>query len=1126
MTEPSPLEAIFFAALHKGAPPERAAYLDEACAGDPDLRRRVEKMLAAQAQAGSFLERPVQSPVATVDEPTTLEQPGTVIGSYRLLEQVGEGGMGLVFVAEQQQPVRRKVALKVLKPGMDTRQVIARFEAERQALALMDHPNIARVFDGGSTPAGRPYFVMELVKGLPVTEYCDRNSLPVRERLKLFVDVCAAVQHAHQKGVIHRDLKPSNVMVVSHDGTPVAKVIDFGIAKATGQQLTERTLVTGFGAVIGTLEYMSPEQAELNQLDIDTRSDIYSLGVLLYELLTGSTPLEKKRLKEAALLEVLRVIREQEPPRPSTRLLESQDTLPTISAQRQTEPAQLIRLVRGEVDWIVMKALDKDRNRRYETASAFGTDVQRYLQDEPVQACPPSAWYRFRKFTRRNRSALAVAGLILLVIVLAGGGGGWVLRDRAVRQARAANDLELALERAEFFQRKGERADALAAVSRAELLAGEAPPDPGQEERLGAVKERLAAESRDQEFIRRYEAVRLDVQGQFDFQAHSFNLMGGLPEYRDALARFGIAVGVLPPSEAAARIRGRPEPARGYLAAALDECLRYSPKQDEVSRKWLLTVLKAADGDPWRVRARQAVAAGDRDEIERLARDVDARSQPPSFLVLIASSIPNHPAPTRLKFLRRVRHAHQADLWANFELGYELQLGGRKAEAVRYFTAAVALRPDNPSLLASRGVMLAAAGDFDEAIADLRRSIELAPNYMTAWTNLSSTLERAGHVKEGLDASRKAVEIDPKEPLAWANLAHAHALVHEFQKALDDCDEALKLDPNFVLAWVNRGNVYLRLGRFDETITACNEALRLDRNLSVALSNRGAAYAELGRYDKSLEDCSAAIKLQPGRAEHHYALGGVLEKVGRQQESIAAYREAIKLRDNYPEAHSNLAIRLVMVGQFAEALAHFRRAEEISSKIPGGPYPTVRMRRSCERLVELDQRLPAFLDGSALPAGAGERIELATMCTYKRHYLSVSRFFADAFSDDPKLADDLRAGHRYNGACAVALAGVGQSQDGRDLDDEGRARLREQALDWLRADLEAWGRRLDKEPDQPRPHIIQILQHWLKDTDFSGVRGSEALTRLPETERQAWQKLWADVADTLARAQGEKSPKQ
>jgi serine/threonine protein kinase/tetratricopeptide (TPR) repeat protein len=410
------IKDIFLAALEKDAGAPRLSYLDEVCGQDIELKQRVEALLARHEAAGSFLESPAPALPPTTDEPAT-ERPGTVIGPYKLLQQIGEGGMGTVYMAEQTQPVQRKVALKIIKPGMDSRQIIARFEAERQALALMDHPNIARVLDAGATGTGRPYFVMELVKGNPITKYCDEHHLSPRERLDLFVPVCQAVQHAHQKGIIHRDLKPSNVLIALYDGKPVPKVIDFGVAKAMGQKLTEETLFTQFGQVVGTLEYMSPEQAEPNQLDIDTRSDIYSLGVLLYELLTGTTPIQRKRLKEAAILEALRIIREEEPPKPSTRLSTTEE-LPSIAANRGLEPKKLSGLVRGELDWIVMKALEKDRNRRYETANGLAMDLQRYLADEPVLAGPPSNSYRLKKFVRRNRgSVMAVAVVILALVV-------------------------------------------------------------------------------------------------------------------------------------------------------------------------------------------------------------------------------------------------------------------------------------------------------------------------------------------------------------------------------------------------------------------------------------------------------------------------------------------------------------------------------------------------------------------------------------------------------------------------------------------------------------------------------------------------------------------------------------
>jgi serine/threonine protein kinase len=416
MARPS-ADEVFDEAIRRTPGEDRAAYLDEACGGDTELRVRVDRLVQAFAEAGSFLESPAADLTDTTDHSSIAERPGMVIGHYKLLQQIGEGGFGVVFFAEQERPVKRRVALKVIKPGMDTRQVIARFEAERQALAMMDHPNIAKVYDAGATANGRPYFVMDLVKGVPISKYCDDHHLTPRQRLELFIPICQAVQHAHQKGIIHRDLKPSNVMVALYDGRSVPKIIDFGVAKATGPKLTDRTMFTEFGAVIGTFEYMSPEQAELNQLDVDTRSDIYSLGVLLYELLTGTTPLERRRLKDSALHEVLRLIREEEPPTPSTRISTAVD-LPAVAANRGTEPARLSGLVHGELDWIVMKCLEKDRNRRYESASSLARDIERYLHDEPVQACPPSVAYRLKKFIRRNKVGALTGSAVVLALVV------------------------------------------------------------------------------------------------------------------------------------------------------------------------------------------------------------------------------------------------------------------------------------------------------------------------------------------------------------------------------------------------------------------------------------------------------------------------------------------------------------------------------------------------------------------------------------------------------------------------------------------------------------------------------------------------------------------------------------
>jgi len=1200
------LEGILLGAVEINSPEERQVYLERACAGNEDLRAKLEQLMANYFRAGSFLEHPV-AVLETTTLPVQVEAPGTQIGPYKLLEQVGEGGMGVVYVAEQHHPVRRTVALKLIKPGMDSKQVIARFEAERQALALMDHPNIAKVLDAGTTDAGRPYFVMELVRGIPITEYCDQARLTVRQRLEVFVQVCRAVQHAHTKGVIHRDLKPSNVLVTSHDGIPVPLVIDFGVAKALGNELTEKTLHTGFAQMIGTPLYMSPEQAEFNKFGVDTRSDIYSLGVLLYELLTGVTPFDGLRLRTVNHDEFRRILREEEPPRPSNQLSTLGASLSTVSERRGVDPRKLTQTLHGELDWIVMKCLDKDRTRRYETASNFAADVQRYLNDEAVEASPPSKLYRLRKFARRHKAGLVMTALLFLAVVLGGSSWLWWIG----KQTGAESEARIALHEARELLEAEHWHEALSAARRAEgVLAGV-----GGDASLCQQARVLV---KDLEMARRLQEAQLCKMtikdGHFDDEAVA-------TAYATAFRDYGLDVERLDMRTAVEQVRTRSIHHR--LVAALDDWANTLWWHKLEGLGPLLALTRAADPDPWRNRLRDYQEGKDPKAVEELAATNGAEQLPvPTLVILGKLALMTASAERVAVLLTRVQQRHPDDFWiiqslmqlldtsqsgrmedmirfasisvalrphspgAHLNLGYALHRKGQLDEAFAEFREAIRLKKDYPLAHNNLGVVLEDKGQLDEAIAEFREAIRLQNDLPLVHNNLGFVLQKKGQLDEAIAEHRESVRLQKDFPGAHYNLGIALRNKGQLDEAIEEYREAIRLKKDYPEAHSNLGVALENKGQLDEAIAEYREAIRLKKdlpeghcNLGIALAkkgqldeaipeyreairlkkdfpeahcNLGIALKKKGQLDEAIAEFRETIRLKKDFFEGHENLGAALEKKGQLDEAIAEYREAIRLKNDYPEIHYNLgnalmeasrlaeavveyrqAIRLneglaevhcnlghvlLRSGQFHKAVEEFRRGHELGSKKPSWPYPSAQWIKGGERFIELEAKLPAILSGQEQPATAKERIEYAYIFQTKSMCAAAARYYREAFAANPALFATPGGSHHFNAACAAALASIGAGQDAAQLTNVERANLRQQALDWLRAELSNQSKLYEKGSAKGRAILAKTLRHWLQDTDLAAVRDESSLARLPIDEKQAWSKFWAEVRETLRKA--------
>jgi serine/threonine protein kinase/tetratricopeptide (TPR) repeat protein len=1117
-------ELLFHQALAKPSG-DRAGFLETACAGDPELRAAVEALLTAHEASGGFVDRPPPAVGATAEHTpdpavsafapsisATAEYLGRpadtfIAGRYTLEQKLGEGGMGEVWVAKQTEPVKRKVALKLIKPGMDSRAVLQRFEQERQALALMDHPNVAKVLDAGSTPAGQPFFAMELVNGAPLTKFCDEMKLTPEERLGLFVPICHAVQHAHQKGIIHRDLKPANILITLVDGKPVPKVIDFGVAKATAGKLTDESLSTQFGAIVGTLEYMSPEQAGFSGEDVDTRADIYSLGVILYELLTGLRPIDVKRLRKAALTEMIRIIREEEPSKPSARP-STDDALLSIAALCQVEPRRLMTMLRGELDWVVMKCLEKQRDRRYEAASGLARDIQRYLADEPVEARPPSAGYRLRKFVSRHKGQVIAASLVLLALLGGIAGATWgLLRARAAATSeRLAKDDALKQKaRAEDRERQ-----AIGAVRRFRDAVVQNP----------TLKNSLPLEGLRKSLLNEplafFRSLRKELEADGDTR----------PESLTRLARAGIELGDL-----TAEIGDRQDAITAYREA-LAILQRLAAEHPTISQDRV----DAADGYGNLGR-----------ELQETSATAEARRSLEAGLAIVQKLAAEHPGDP--KFQGRIARFHAS-------LGDPQLNPGALGEARRSYEAAVKI---GEQLVAEHPDVPQYQQSLAKAYSGLSR----------LWIRAGQLAEARRLTESNLAVYRKLAAGDPAVSVYQVDLAQGHNDLGLLLTDLGATDEArrsyeaaLRIQERLVadnptvtkyqchLA-VNHGNLanlFHRAGAPAEARRSCEAALKIYQKLAadnptvtvnqVLLANGHGTLANVLRdsgaraearteYKAALAIRRRLIKEHPESSDFVNALGGGLSDLAGLEilenhlerardllhEAVACERKALAVYPRHPVYRQFLANHLRLLAHLCPMLHDPKGAAEAQREL-------AELRGDDPQLAALDKRLVAVGRGEPVKDQA-ERLALIQRAYDTRKYALGARLSARALEADPTMAADRRSELRYNAACFAALASAGAGTDEPAPDPDEKAKLRAQARKWLEAELETWAKLLQGPSGAQRSEIAAQLNHWRNvDADLAGIRDEKELADLPESDRKEWAAFWARVEALRAQASG------
>jgi serine/threonine-protein kinase len=1110
------LDEVIFAyleAVDTGQDPERDRWLER----HPDLADELRLFFTDQDKVKRWTE-PLRT-VAADDTPKVSGGPpatdtaGRGIADYELLEEIGQGGMGVVYRARQVS-LNRPVALKVARiTDPDPEPELQRFRNEAEMVAHLDHPHIVPIHEVGAWE-GRPYFSMKLIEGGSLAQHLDRYPDRPKEAARLMAAVARAVHHAHQRGILHRDLKPSNILLDA-EGRP--HVTDFGLAR----RVETDSGLTQSGALVGTPSYMAPEQTTGQKRAVTTASDVYGLGAVLYALLTGRPPFQAD-----TVLDTLALVREREP----------------------QPPSQINRKVDRDLETVCLKCLQKEPERRYGSTEALAEELERWLAGDAILARRPSLGQRVRKWARRHRAAVTAAVVCLLVSLAAVVGSvGWVLGERATRQQMAEAKVLAALEEAGPGLQQGNPDDPVltSALQRAEAQLGAEVVGPELRRRVEQLR-------RDQHMLAQLEEARLRIAA--STPGSGFDVEGTARLYARAFAEYGLDVTALSKQEAAAFIRA--SAIYAHLIVGLDDWAfsRNTLKVGDGATQ--RAVADLADGDPWRRRLREAAGRGDRTLLEGLAKETGARSQPPGYLARLArllGGVGRWAAAEKL--LRTAQAEHPADFRVNFELANSLVLKKPPdlVEATRFYQAAVALRPRNPGAHSNLGITLARRGKLAQAAAAFQKAIEIQPNLPEPHINLGKALMDQGKLVEAVKVYQDTTRRLPNSPKAHFHLANALLAQKDLPGAVAAFRKAIDLKPDYAEAHFNLGTTLAKQRNLPGAVEALRKAVKFKSDYREAYANLGTALQMQGNLPGAVEAFQKAIKLKPDYPLAHYNLGNALYKQGKLPEAVAAYKNAVKYKDDYheahyslgnalnrqgkpleaaapyrkaiglrpgwPEAHCNLGMALVSAEQFAEALPFLRRGHELDSKNPNWPYPSGEWVQDCERLLHLKSKLPLLLSGEEEPADVADRIALAHFCSqHKKCHVAAVRFFAAAFAEQPVLATNPQVSHRYNAARAAALAGCGQGKDDPPPDDAAKAKLRRQALDWLRADLALWAARLDGDKAADRAAVGKTLRRWLEDPDLAGLRDPDAVAKLPPPERDACLQLWADVERTLARA--------